>query len=73
MSRVISHTFCKRGSVVDIPLSCFDHDGNGQRVPKIRMIFVGLDERMVFRQKVRKNGLELDAFQAPCKEQGGHE
>ena len=53
-----------------------DHDCDGQGAAEVRMILEGLDKGMIFREQIRKNGLQLNVAQADgkhCRHRGQHE
>lgn len=51
------------GVINGLAVSPLHHDGDGERVAKIRMVLIDLDKRMIFGKQIGKDGLELDVTQ----------
>ena len=56
--------------IVDIALPDLEHQGNGQRITEVRMVPKCLNEGVILREQVRKDGSEFDSGNTCGKESG---
>jgi hypothetical protein len=56
--------------VRDIPRAMLDHQGDGEGIAEVRVVFEYLDEGVIFGKQVGKDGLDLDVLDTDREYQG---